>query len=69
MPRVRWRAAQGVRIDRRDLQRVGLLPDRLARRREEGIRLVVVVGIQLVGFDLERFVEWRVILRFGIIEV
>jgi hypothetical protein len=65
---VRWRAAQGVRVDRCDLQRVGLLPHRLARRREEGIRLVII-GLGLGLFDIERFVQWRVVFRFGIIEV
>ncbi len=35
VPGVRRTAPQGVRLDRRDLQRLGLLPHRLARRRDE----------------------------------
>jgi hypothetical protein len=59
---MRWTASQGVRLDRRDVQRIGLLPHRLPGRREEvddGCRFLVVV---IIG-------EWRLLLIFDIIEV
>ena len=58
---MRRTASQGVRLDRRDVQRIGLLPHRLPGWREEvgGCRFLVVV---IIG-------EWRLILILDIIEV
>ena len=61
MPRVRWSAAQGVRIDRRDLQRFGLLPDGLPREQFERCEW-------FEQFERLRIVVWRDIVEFGIIE-
>ncbi|MEI2827541.1 MAG: hypothetical protein V9F04_14995 [Dermatophilaceae bacterium] len=55
MPRVRRAASQEVRLDRRDVQGVRLLPHRLAGRRQERIVVdglrgwVVWLGVRLLG--------------------
>jgi hypothetical protein len=71
---MRRRTPQGVRLDRGDLQRIGLLSHRLARRGEEGFGLLLVVrlieSVELIGV-VGRLVQrqWRFVLRFDIIEV
>ena len=63
---MRRSAAQGLRLDRRDLQGVRLLPHRLPRRLVEvvdGSRVLRGVGLWLVGFWLVGFWERFVVVR------
>jgi hypothetical protein len=67
---VRRPPPQGVRLDRGDLQRVGLLPHRFPRRREDvdGCRILRLVVI-LIVFGVFVPVGWRLVALFVIIEV
>ena len=63
---MRRSAAQGLRLDRRDLQGVRLLPHRLPRRLVEvvdGSPVLRGVGLWLVGFWLVGFWERFVVVR------
>jgi len=71
---VRRVAAQGVRIDRRDLQRVGFLPHRFSRwiDRRQGLRGVRSKGLGLEVGQLELVVEFEFefefIVRIGLLD-
>jgi len=71
VPGVRRPAAQGVRLDRRDLQRVGLLPHGFPRGREEVdgcLVLLLVFFFFVFVFFFFVFVGWRLLVIFDIIE-